>query len=396
MAHYLIEFRFYGKTKSELKTLIEEVNRKFKIKSKRVVPHITLAGPFCTNNEERLIRDFGRLCSKSPLAIFEIDGFSTFEDSRVVFLNVKPSKELDEFRWNLAQTINSYCDLKPFDFEKKFEFHATIAMKLPEDKFLKIKYYIKKKPKINFKHVMVRATLLKGKFILREYDFFLRRSLTRRLAKDKRVYSQTLELLKAHFENKFNPEEFIDTSIRTQKKNFLSKIKSALSKPKTFITSDLHLDHTNIIKYCKRPFLNTEEMNQTLINNWNNTISKRDIVYFLGDLAFRKGSKTTDYWLKQLNGKIIFIKGNHDRSNNIKFYDDYILEYRGIRFLLIHEPEKAPKDWDGWIICGHHHNNHPDKYPFMNKKNKIINISTELTKYRPVHINEIIEKINDE
>ncbi len=215
MAHYLIEFRFYGKTKSELKTLIEEVNRKFKIKSKRVVPHITLAGPFCTNNEERLIRDFSRLCSKSPLAIFEIDGFSTFEDSRVVFLNVKPSKELDEFRWNLAKTINSYCDLKPFDFEKKFEFHATIAMKLPEDKFLKIKYYIKKKPKINFKHVMVRATLLKGKFILREYDFFLRRSLTRRLAKDKRVYSQTLELLKAHFENKFNPEEFIDTSIRT-------------------------------------------------------------------------------------------------------------------------------------------------------------------------------------
>lgn len=395
MVHYLIEFRFHGKAKSELKTLIEEVNRKFKIRSKRVVPHITLAGPLCTNNEERLIRDFNRLCSKSPLATFEIDGFSTFEDSRVVFLNVKPSKELDEFRWNLAQTINSYCDLKPFDFEKKFEFHATIAMKLPEDKFSKIKYSIKKKPKINFKHVMVRATLLKGKFILREYDFFLRRSLTRRLAKDKRVYSQTLELLKAHFESKFNPEEFIDTSIRTQKKTFLSKIKSAFSKPKIFITSDLHLDHTNIIKYCKRPFLNTEEMNRTLINNWNNTVRKKDTVYFLGDLAFGKGSKTTDYWFKQLNGKIIFLKGNHDRSNKIKFYDNYILEYAGIKFFLIHEPEKAPKDWDGWIIYGHHHNNHPDKYPFMDKKNKIINISIELTKYRPVDINEIIEKMNE-
>ena len=295
MVHYLIEFRFHGKAKSKLKTLIEEVNRKFKIMSKRVVPHITLVGPLCTNNEERLIRDFNRLCSKSPLATFEIDGFSTFEDSGVVFLNVKPRKELHEFRWNLAQTIKPYCDLKPFDYKREFEFHATIAMKLPEDKFLKIKHYLKKKPPINFKHVMVRATLLKGKFILREYDFFLRKSLTRRLAKDKKVYSQTLELLKAHFENKFNPEEFIDTSIRTQKKTFLSIIKSVLSKPKTFITSDLHLDHTNIIKYCKRPFLDTEEMNQTLINNWNNTISKRDTVYFLGDLAFGKGSKTTDY-----------------------------------------------------------------------------------------------------
>ena len=59
-------------------------------------------------------------------------------------------------------------------------------------------------------------------------------------------------------------------------------------------------------------------MNNVLLNNWNNTIKDEDTVYFLGDLAFGTSSRPTDYWLKQLKGKIIFIKGNHDKSKNIR------------------------------------------------------------------------------
>lgn len=395
MVHYLIEFRFHGKAKCEIKKLVYEINRKFRLRTKRAIPHITLAGPFYTNDEKRLIDDFNRLCTKSPLLNFEIDGFSTFEDSKVVFLDVNPSKELEEFRWELSQKLKSYCQLRPFDYEKDFSFHATIAMKLPEDKFNSIKNYIKRKSKLNFRHVIVRATLLKGGLILREYDFLLRRLLVRRLAKDKRVYSQTLDLLKAHFENKFNPNEFTDERIKVEDKGYADKIKGIFRKSRTFITSDLHLDHTNIIKYCKRPFLNTEDMNKTLVDNWNNTISNKDTVYFLGDLAYGRGSRNTDYWLKQLNGKIIFIKGNHDKSDKIKFHETYILEYEGYKFFLSHEPEQVPKDWDGWAICGHHHNNKLDEYPFIDKKNKRINISTELTKFRPVDMDELIKKMEN-
>jgi calcineurin-like phosphoesterase family protein/2'-5' RNA ligase len=395
MVHYLIEFRFHGKAKYEIKKLVYEINRKFRLRTKRAIPHITLAGPFYTSDEKRLIGDFNRLCTKSSLMNFEIDGFSTFEDSKVVFLDVNPSKELEEFRWELSQKLKPYCQLRPFDYEKDFSFHATIAMKLPDDKFNSIKNYIKRKSKLNFRHVMVRATLLKGGLILREYDFLLRRPLVRRLAKDKRVYSQTLELLKGHFENKFNPNEFTDERIKAEDKGFVDKIKNIFRKPKTFITSDLHLDHTNIIKYCKRPFLNTEDMNKTLVDNWNNIISNKDTVYFLGDLAYGRGSRNTDYWLKQLNGKIIFIKGNHDKSDKIKLHETYILEYGGYKFFLSHEPEQVPKDWDGWAICGHHHNNKLDEYPFIDKKNQRINISTELTKFRPVDMDELIKKMEE-
>lgn len=204
MVHYLIEFRFHGKAKYKIKNLIGVVNKKFRTKIKRVVPHITLVGPFYTRDENKLIKYFNRLCSKKPLMGFVVGGFYTFEDNRVVFLGVDPSNELNEFRWELSRTLQPFCKLGVFDYERKFKFHITVVMKESDDKFSKIKDYIERTPDLNFKHVVVRATLLKGGIILREYDFLLQRPLTRNLAKNKKIYSQTMTLLKSHFETRFN------------------------------------------------------------------------------------------------------------------------------------------------------------------------------------------------
>ena len=49
-----------------------------------------------------------------------------------------------------------------------------------------------------------------------------------------------------------------------------------------YFTSDLHFYHENVIKHANRPFSNVEEMNQTLINNWNKKVGISDEIYILG------------------------------------------------------------------------------------------------------------------
>ena len=44
-----------------------------------------------------------------------------------------------------------------------------------------------------------------------------------------------------------------------------------------FFTSDTHFNHTNIIRFCSRPFKDVEHMNETLIANWNRVVGPDNI-----------------------------------------------------------------------------------------------------------------------
>ena len=99
----------------------------------------------------------------------------------------------------------------------------------------------------------------------------------------------------------------------------------------TFFTADLHLGHTNVIKYCNRPFQTVEEMNEKLIENWNERISDKDEIYVIGDFAFM-GTKQTEEVLKRLKGRKYLLRGNHDKNLNetmaLKYFqwiEDYYL-----------------------------------------------------------------------
>jgi calcineurin-like phosphoesterase family protein len=80
-----------------------------------------------------------------------------------------------------------------------------------------------------------------------------------------------------------------------------------------FFTSDLHFGHKNIIEFCKRPFSSVEEMDETLIANWNSKIGVNDIVFDLGDFAFAPNWRWIEL-IGRLNGKHHLILGNHDVS----------------------------------------------------------------------------------
>nr|QNO49471.1 hypothetical protein OCBBGKCP_00028 [Methanosarcinales archaeon ANME-2c ERB4] len=163
-----------------------------------------------------------------------------------------------------------------------------------------------------------------------------------------------------------------------------------------YLISDLHLDHKNIMRYCDRPFSSVEEMNRTIIDNWNEVVAEDDFVYLIGDLAFGRRRSKMRYWLKKLNGNVILILGNHDKGylDSIVHADKCVLFYKGKKFLLIHDP-KMVNSGEDWVIHGHEHNNKPEKYPFMNGKNRTVNVSVELINYTPISLDFLVDRMED-
>lgn len=141
-----------------------------------------------------------------------------------------------------------------------------------------------------------------------------------------------------------------------------------------WMTSDLHFMHKNIIKYSGRPWT-FEDQTQELIDRWNSKVGLMDDVYHLGDFAFA-GFKKLNHVLdiiKQLNGNIHFIRGNHceDRLWQgiadanlahvawIKHYAE--IKVDGRKVILCHYPFET---WNGahhgsWHLHGHCHGSLP-------------------------------------
>lgn len=86
---------------------------------------------------------------------------------------------------------------------------------------------------------------------------------------------------------------------------------------KWYTTSDWHLGHERCIAFDKRPFKDLHDMHRVLVNNYNSTVPKDGICYFLGDISFRDAGKDI---IPKLNGRKICVLGNHDKGKN-KMYD---------------------------------------------------------------------------
>lgn len=86
---------------------------------------------------------------------------------------------------------------------------------------------------------------------------------------------------------------------------------------RNFVTSDLHFNHTNIMKFCPKTrgmFKDVGHMNRWMVEEWNKTVNQDDTVYILGDFAFGRVESAVELLL-QLNGKLILVIGNHDKKN---------------------------------------------------------------------------------
>lgn len=168
-----------------------------------------------------------------------------------------------------------------------------------------------------------------------------------------------------------------------------------------FFTADTHFGHANIIKYCNRPFKTVQEMDETLITNWNNKIGQDDVVFHLGDFSFGDADK----YRKRLNGSIRFIRGNHDKPaehlhyTNKNLKDKPFLSFEDVRMVVIGDQRiwlshYAHRVWPHshrgcWHLYGHSHGTLPDDPNALS-----IDCGVDCHNYTPLSVEDIKRIMN--
>lgn len=174
----------------------------------------------------------------------------------------------------------------------------------------------------------------------------------------------------------------------------------------TWIISDTHFGHKNIIKFCGRP----ENHEEIILNNWMSMVKDQDTTLHLGDVMF--GGRYSYHWAEQIAeipGEKLLIRGNHDHSKEVKILqnvagfeiiDDFIQEFNGQKIYFSHYPDQpvpGAREWD-FNIHGHIHNNGYDPLYFPNIDQHSVplyfNASIEETNYKPVRLVQILAKLN--
>lgn len=176
----------------------------------------------------------------------------------------------------------------------------------------------------------------------------------------------------------------------------------------TFLTSDTHYHHANIIRYCNRPYKSVEHMNEKLIENWNSVVQPEDTVYHMGDFCFSTYDKAQEIF-PRLNGRVILVKGNHDRQTQKMLDLGFIevhesiknIELGGMRFNMSHYPykeyysesddreylvNKCISDDGLWLLCGHIH----EKWKI---NRKMFNVGVDVNELTPIHVDDVVSQI---
>ncbi len=168
-----------------------------------------------------------------------------------------------------------------------------------------------------------------------------------------------------------------------------------------WVTSDTHFNHTNILKFTDsntgklvRPeFKDVTEMNETMIQRWNEVVRPGDKVYHLGDVFFGDKEWFQKTWPRLMGSKRLIV-GNHDDVKYLSsggFFAKVMMWRMMPEFgiLMSHVPlhesglmRGATRDKPMLNVHGHIHQNKSPKGPYHC-------VCVEQTDYRPVHIEEL-------
>ena len=172
-----------------------------------------------------------------------------------------------------------------------------------------------------------------------------------------------------------------------------------------YLTSDTHFGHENIIKYIHRPFRNSEEMDNVILNNINDVVDVNDRLYILGDFTMHRNFNDCMKYREQINCKHVhLILGNHDRRfanagkpSPFETEQDYLeLKFNNRYFCLSHYPMLFWNGRDyGSIMChGHLHSSMRTNEINQWQGIKRFDVGVDSNNFKPVSLDYIFEFCN--
>jgi len=166
---------------------------------------------------------------------------------------------------------------------------------------------------------------------------------------------------------------------------------------RTWLWSDLHLEHAGIIQHGDRPHPNVHAMNAMLLAAWRDLVRSDDTIVCLGDVTLREPSAKMLSKLSTMPGRKLLVAGNHDFLPGQEWPKTYgfdatlptMICNAEPTLLLTHEPlEEVPP---GCInIHGHIHGPGPEVSADH------VNVCVERTGYEPVRLSDLLPRIRRE
>lgn len=166
-----------------------------------------------------------------------------------------------------------------------------------------------------------------------------------------------------------------------------------------FLIADTHLGDDIIIKLENRPFKNSKEQTDSIVEKWNSVVNKDDIVYVIGDFLHIGCDSYHMEQAKKLNGKKYLVRGNHDTETDefyinecgfTKVYDHPIIV--DDFWIFSHEPMYINKYFPYANIFGHVHDN-PSYATFSSRH---YCICVERTDYTPITFDVVKSTVMEE
>lgn len=164
--------------------------------------------------------------------------------------------------------------------------------------------------------------------------------------------------------------------------------------PNLFFTGDTHFNHYNIIKYCRRPFQNTKEMDECVISRWNEVVGKADTIYHVGDFA-NKNTKYAEEILRRLNGRKFLCIGNHDKQMRqlARYFDDmresFLIKTANKQLIFLsHYLHKVwpHSHYGAWHLFGH---SHGGMNAYAEKEGKLLDVGVDSHDFYPWSLDEV-------